>query len=58
MNSLDAKINQLQPGQEIEISRTEAAYCTAERSGDGKTLRYIRYTNGGNTWSVYHKASF
>ncbi|GAB3767423.1 hypothetical protein GCM10028818_00140 [Spirosoma horti] len=53
MLTLEQKINQLQPGQEIEISRTIAGYCTAERSGDGKTLHSIRYT--GNEWTVFRK---
>ncbi|MBD2700176.1 hypothetical protein IC229_05985 [Spirosoma sp. BT702] len=56
MIQLDATINQLQPSQEIEISRTETAYCTAERSGDGKTLRFIRYTENGKTWRVFKQS--
>jgi len=44
---MNHKINALRPGQSVEISRTENGYCTAERSGDGETLRYVRHTCDG-----------
>lgn len=54
--TLQQKISALQPGQQIQISRTESGYCTVERSADGKTLRFIRYQAGG--WTVFKTGSF
>ena len=45
--SLKGKIDSLQPGQEVELSRTNGLWVTAERSGDGKTLRYVRHSSKG-----------
>jgi len=45
--NLDKRIDALNPGQSIEISRTETGHCTAERSGDGRTLRFVRHTDAG-----------
>ena len=45
MSSLKMKINGLKPGYVIQISQTKDAYCTAERSGDGKTLRFVRHSD-------------
>ncbi len=45
--TLQDKINALKPGQEIRISGNSEAWTTVERSGDGKTLRYVRHTLQG-----------
>jgi hypothetical protein len=45
--SLQGKIDSLQPGQEVELSRTNGLWVTAERSGDGNTLRYVRQSRKG-----------
>jgi len=45
--SLQDKINSLRPGQEIKISGDSKNFVTVERSGDGKTLRYVRHTPNG-----------
>lgn len=45
--TLDARINEMKPGQEIEISQTTIARCTAERSGNGAWLRFVRHTADG-----------
>lgn len=41
------KINSLKPGQEVRLSGDSSTWVTAERSGDGKTLRYVRHTANG-----------
>lgn len=51
MTNLKTKISRLQPGEAVEISRTAAAFCTVERSGDGRTLRFVRHA--GNTQAVF-----
>lgn len=45
--SLDDKINNINPGREIELSRSNGIRVTAERSGDGKTIRFVRSTKEG-----------
>lgn len=37
----------LQPGQSTRISGDAACWVTMERSGDGKTIRYVRHTPRG-----------
>ena len=49
--NLDKRIDALKPGQSIEISRTETGRCTAERSGDGRKIRFVRHA--GNGWHVF-----
>lgn len=56
MNKIDQRIDALNPGESIEISRTDAGWCMAERSGDGKTLRFVRHV--GNTSTVFHTCAF
>jgi hypothetical protein len=49
----DLKIDSLQPGQSVVISKNEIAECSAERSADGKVIRFVRtYPNG--SWNVFH----
>ena len=47
--TLDQRFNALEPGQEIRISGDDALWVTAERSGDGQWLRFVRHTPHGFT---------
>ena len=47
--TIDQRIDALKPGQEIRLSGDEALWVTAERSGDGKWLRFVRHTRNGFT---------
>jgi hypothetical protein len=40
-------IANLKPGQERRISGNSLCWVTVERSGNGKTLRYVRHTPRG-----------
>ncbi len=42
MSNLDLKINNLLPGQSMIVSSYNKNFCNVERTGDGKTLRFIR----------------
>ena len=44
-SELDSKINSLAKGGRVQIGTA----TFAERSGDGKTLRFVRETSGGFT---------
>ncbi len=46
MTVLDQKINALEPGQSVRISGDEKCWVEVERSGDGQTLRFVRFTRG------------
>lgn len=48
-STLDQRIDALQPGQEIRISGDDTIWVTAERSGNGKLLRFVRHTANGFT---------
>lgn len=42
----------LSPGQSILLTKTQSARVDVERSGDGKTIRYVRtFPNG--SWEVF-----
>ena len=56
MINLDQQINALKPGHEIRISGDNAIWVTAERSGDGKWLRFVRHTPNG--FSVFKTTRF
>ena len=43
----EQNISALKPGQELRISGDAKCWVTVERSGDGKTLRYVRNTTRG-----------
>ena len=43
----EQNISALKPGQELRISGDAKCCVTVERSGDGKTLRYVRNTTRG-----------
>ena len=39
----EQRINALRPGRELVLSRGTDGYVTVERSGDGRTLRWVRH---------------
>jgi hypothetical protein len=45
--SLGKQIGCLQPGQGIEVTRTNDRWVTVERSGDGKVIRFVRHNANG-----------
>lgn len=45
--NLDARINALIPGRSIVIGSANGITTKAERSGDGKTLRFVRESRDG-----------
>lgn len=49
-------INNMKPGQSVKIGGNETVWTTVERSGDGKTLRFVRHTSNG--FEVFKKCSF
>jgi ferritin-like metal-binding protein YciE len=55
-SKIDADINALQPGERVEISRYNDIRCYAERSGDGRVIRFIRETPTG--FKVYRSEQF
>lgn len=56
MSALDQRLNALRPGQELRISGDDTCWVTAERSGDGQWLRFVRHTRNGFT--VIRKTRF
>jgi len=52
----DKKIQALKPGHSVEISRTANGRCVAERSGDGTTLRFVRFI--GDSWEVFKSCKY
>lgn len=44
---MDAKINNLKAGESIKLGGNDLVWTTCERSGDGKTLRFVRHTQNG-----------
>ena len=55
-NTMDSKINKLNPGGSVILSETENGRVVAERSGDGKTLRFVRIN--GNGFVVFKTCTF
>ena len=49
-------INTLRPGQSARISGDSRVWVEVERSGDGKTLRYVRFT--ATTQVVFRSVAF
>ena len=47
MKTLDQRITDCPPGGTIRLGGDEHVWTTAERSGDGKTVRFIRHTPRG-----------
>lgn len=56
MSALDQRLNALRPGQEIRISGDDTCWVTAERTGDGQWLRFVRHTLNG--FIVFHTTRF
>jgi hypothetical protein len=50
-------IENLKPGDSIKISECNGIECTAERSGDGKVLRFVRHFQNGS-FEVFHQSKF
>lgn len=40
-------INNMKPGQSIHLGGNDRIWTTAERSGDGKILRFVRHNRNG-----------
>jgi hypothetical protein len=57
MSNLDTKINSLKIGGSFIISATNNIVCSVERSGDGKTLRFVRTFENGS-FKVFQETSF
>ena len=55
-SNLDERIDALRPGRSIEISRTDSGWCTAERTGDGRKVRFVRHTAAG--WHVFKTCNY
>lgn len=53
---LDRRISDMRPGQSIRISGSDAMWVTADRSCDGKTVRFVRHT--ADTSTVFRVAAF
>lgn len=62
-DSMDPKIAALKPGRSVRLSGDDKKWVTVERSGDGKTLRFVRHTPDGfevfktQSWSGAQDAS-
>jgi hypothetical protein len=56
MSNLSLKINKLQSGDSFLISKTKDKEHFVERSGDGKTLRFVRSNTNG--FVVYREERF
>lgn len=54
--NIDAKIRNLKPSQSVRLSGDAECWVMAERSGNGKTLRFVRFTK--STQVVFHTVSF
>ena len=50
-SELDSKISALKNGQFFRIGGNAQIWTTCEKSGDGKTLRFVRHTQ--NTSEVF-----
>lgn len=57
MSSLDSKINHLLPSQAIVISEYNCIKCSVERTGNGKTLRFVRTFSNGS-FEVFKTVAF
>jgi len=57
MMEIDEKIDNLNPGEQLNISSYNGISVHVERSGDGKHLRFVR-TFADGSFSVFKKCSF
>jgi hypothetical protein len=55
--TLDQRLNGLKKGESIITSEGNGITCTAERSTDGKVIRFVRTFSDGS-WTVYHTSRF
>jgi len=55
-SSLDQRINRLAPGESLEIGGNGNVWTTAERTADGKKIRFVRHTASG--FEVFKTANF
>ena len=55
--SIIDKINGLQAGQSIELTKTEAVTCIAQRSEDGKKIIFIKEYNA-DSWQTIKNTQF
>jgi hypothetical protein len=55
--TLDQRLNGLKKGESIITSQGNGITCTAERSTDGKVIRFVRTFSDGS-WTVYHTSRF
>ena len=58
---MDSRINNLKPGQSIQISESNDQRVTVERSGNGKLIRFVRFTYddwGDGAWQVIRTRDF
>jgi hypothetical protein len=53
----DQKINNLKAGEEIIISSANGITCHAERTGNGKLIKYVR-TFADGSFEVYNTVRF
>ena len=44
---MDQKLNALRPGQSVRLGGDQKCWTEAERSGNGKLIRFVRYTPSG-----------
>ena len=54
--SVAERTRNLKPGESIRLSGDAKQWVTAERSGDGKTLRIIRHRTNG--FEVFYTGRF
>jgi hypothetical protein len=54
--TLDQRLNALKPSQEVRFSDDDTVWVTAERSGNGQWLRFVRHT--GNGFTVFKTTRF
>ena len=60
--TLDDRINNLKPGQSIEVSNNNGIRVTAERSGNGELIRFVRFNPNqwceDGAWQVIRTRNF
>lgn len=54
--TIDQRISKMKPGDSIEFSRVGSTYVTAERTGNGRKINFVRHTPTG--WQVFKTSSF
>ena len=47
--TLDQQIAAMNPGQSIRISGNDQVWVTVERSGNGKSVSFVRHTQNSST---------